>query len=194
MSTGQLSEALAAQARPIPPSGITKIEKHVRRVDADDLVALALALNVGPVALLMPAESDSRTTVHLTDEVAAKADDAWKWASGEATLPELWEPRDPQRQEDYERLSVPAVQRHLRQAPAGRTVDALREDVYRLLELANVASDTVGIDDEFARRLELARETVARLTNEFNRIEARHAELEKAHKERRVAREREGNG
>jgi hypothetical protein len=82
MSTGRLSEQLAQLGRPIPPSGITKIEKHVRRVDADDLVALALALNVSPVALLLPAVGGATDSCDLTDEVSLPAADAWAWADG----------------------------------------------------------------------------------------------------------------
>lgn len=52
ISVRELSARLTAQGRPILPSGITKIEQGVRRVDVDDLFALAESLEVVPSQLL----------------------------------------------------------------------------------------------------------------------------------------------
>ena len=52
LSLHQLSDRLAAVGRPILPSGLSKIEQGDRRVDVDDLVALADALGTVPGALL----------------------------------------------------------------------------------------------------------------------------------------------
>jgi hypothetical protein len=73
---------------PIADAGITKTEKGDRRVDADDLVALALALGVTPNTLLMPevgylATSDSHL---LTQAVSGTAEELWQWAQGERPL------------------------------------------------------------------------------------------------------------
>jgi transcriptional regulator with XRE-family HTH domain len=51
-SVRELSARLADLGRPILPSGITKIEQGLRRVDADDLVALAAALETSPGRLM----------------------------------------------------------------------------------------------------------------------------------------------
>ena len=56
LTTTRLSAALDELGQPIHASGITRIEKGERRVDVDDLVALAKALNVRPEQLLMPFE------------------------------------------------------------------------------------------------------------------------------------------
>lgn len=53
MSTMKLSEVLREVGRPIPATGITRIEKGDRRVDVDDLVALATVFGVGPIALFI---------------------------------------------------------------------------------------------------------------------------------------------
>ena len=53
MSVRDLSAKLTELGRPILPSGITKIEQGERRVDADDLVALATVLGVPPSRLLL---------------------------------------------------------------------------------------------------------------------------------------------
>ena len=47
-----LSEKLAVLGRPIPPLGLRRIESGARRVDVDDLVAIASALEI-PVIDLM---------------------------------------------------------------------------------------------------------------------------------------------
>lgn len=54
LSVYSLSASLAKSGRSIPPSGITRIELVQRRVDVDDLVALAAALRVTPSQLLLP--------------------------------------------------------------------------------------------------------------------------------------------
>ncbi|MFH8528148.1 helix-turn-helix domain-containing protein [Streptomyces tendae] len=112
----ELSARLAKLGRPILPSGITKIEQGQRRVDADDLVALAVALKVTPTRLLMgppPTEGpdDPRhedvwewhpwtdregverspiPILRLLPELAMEPWEAWAWAEGEAPLGEIW--------------------------------------------------------------------------------------------------------
>ena len=51
-----LSDRLAPLGRPILPSGLSKIEQGNRRVDVDDLTALAAALGVIPNDLLYEPE------------------------------------------------------------------------------------------------------------------------------------------
>ena len=53
MTVRDLSAKLEELGRPILPSGITKIEQGARRVDADDLIAIATALEVSPTRLLL---------------------------------------------------------------------------------------------------------------------------------------------
>lgn len=54
LSTRQLSTRLAELGRKIPASGITRMALLERRVDVDDLVALAAALEVEPAQLMLP--------------------------------------------------------------------------------------------------------------------------------------------
>lgn len=49
-----LAERMTEVGRPMSVSGISSMENMQRRVDVDDLVAFAAALNVSPAALLMP--------------------------------------------------------------------------------------------------------------------------------------------
>ncbi|UTT48855.1 helix-turn-helix domain-containing protein [Rhodococcus gordoniae] len=79
-----VSRRLQERGREIPPVGIKRIEAMERRIDVDDLVAIATALNVAPAALLMP-----RTT-HPSDEVTATgmgtttARELWRWIVADA--------------------------------------------------------------------------------------------------------------
>ncbi len=83
LTLDQLSKRLGEVGRPILASGLSKIEQGDRRVDVDDLVALALALEVTPNALLMPGHADETQTA-LTEEVVVSARRSWRWAAGEA--------------------------------------------------------------------------------------------------------------
>lgn len=49
-----VSERLRAVGRPILATVVSKIERGERRVDADDVMAFALAMNVSPLTLLLP--------------------------------------------------------------------------------------------------------------------------------------------
>ncbi len=80
MPVTELSARLEAVGRRIPPLGIRRIESGERRVDADDLVALALALDVSPATLLMPETDSPEAPVELVS-VAEPVDahSFWNW-------------------------------------------------------------------------------------------------------------------
>jgi transcriptional regulator with XRE-family HTH domain len=59
LTTAALSDLLAEHGCRIEQSGITRIELGQRRVDVDDLLALAAALGVTAAQLLEPAEACS---------------------------------------------------------------------------------------------------------------------------------------
>ncbi|WP_086006460.1 helix-turn-helix domain-containing protein [Nocardia araoensis] len=94
LSYAELSRRLQAIGRTIPTLGLRKIESRERRIDADDLVALAAALEVSPLTLLMPESADRsdqvRTTAHSDTAVRI-----FQWLRGDA-LPGAYD--DPQRQ------------------------------------------------------------------------------------------------
>lgn len=81
-----LSEQLQALGRDITPLAVRRIETSERRVDADDLVALAVALGVSPVTLLMPSgvAGDDVVTVAGTEFKAAVL---WEWLIAEWPFP-----------------------------------------------------------------------------------------------------------
>src|SRR4051794_25470240 len=86
MSVRDLSARLSELGRPLLPSGITKIEQGQRRVDVDDLVALAVALRVNPSRLLLP-DTAGDAEVSLTPSVTVPAWAAWQWADAREPLP-----------------------------------------------------------------------------------------------------------
>ncbi|WP_409430821.1 XRE family transcriptional regulator [Mycobacterium sp. SMC-16] len=85
----KLAAQLEVLGRPIPTLGLRKIESYERRVDADDLAALAVALGVSPASLLMPnlAEVAKDDLVPITGwhkEITATV--VWRWLSAAAPL------------------------------------------------------------------------------------------------------------
>lgn len=89
LTTRQLAQELERAGRPIPSSGITRMEKGERHVTVDELVALALVLDVSPPLLLLPTErpevpGDSRgERIPLTWSVTAPWETAWRWMHGQ---------------------------------------------------------------------------------------------------------------
>jgi 8-oxo-dGTP pyrophosphatase MutT (NUDIX family) len=93
LSYRELSDKLKALGRPIPTLGLSRIEKGARRVDADDLVALALALKVNPAALLLPRSGGAEDVVDLAPHVHHSMLRAWRWMNGEGPLPQSGDDR-----------------------------------------------------------------------------------------------------
>src|SRR5690348_9018550 len=61
-----LSRLLGAVGRPLTHSAVDQIEKGTRRVDVDDLMALAAALDVSPATLLMAPAATPEKRVKAT--------------------------------------------------------------------------------------------------------------------------------
>lgn len=94
----ELSERLGSIGRTIPVLGLRRIERGERRVDVDDLMALAYALGVPPVDLLVPGDLVSNEPYSITPEVHAQAGPARAWIRGDAWLPlpdRVGDPADP---------------------------------------------------------------------------------------------------
>ncbi|WP_203236519.1 helix-turn-helix domain-containing protein [Nocardia panacis] len=87
----ELSRRLEAVGRPIPVLGLSRIEKGERRIDTDDLTALAAALDVAPVTLLMPdatGDPDAPLTNPPTGvAVGPTGREVWQWLSAQKPLP-----------------------------------------------------------------------------------------------------------
>ncbi len=193
-----LSDKMRQAGRPLSADAINKIENGrppadggpeagapVRRVDADDLVALAVVLNVAPNALLLPAIwSDEQ--VQLTEDVSVTAKQAWLWAEGrapascygsssdmsitddtdEASATEEAEEADYWRQrEDYEALTHPPQRRRAARHSANRAATTAGASIEGL-----VSAVLSGNKQAAQRRLEDAELQLRQLGTEIAKI------------------------
>jgi len=97
VSLRALSERLSQLGHPLLASGLSKIETGDRGADVDDLVALALALDVAPNRLLLTG-TVGENKIELTPEAEASESAAWRWATGDAAIPPdlyLWAESQP---------------------------------------------------------------------------------------------------
>ncbi|WP_433212499.1 helix-turn-helix domain-containing protein [Dactylosporangium sp. CS-047395] len=86
LTGAQLAELLGALGRPMQPTAVNKIETGARRVDVDDVVAFALALNTTPNRLLLNDPADGHEEIEVAPHVVATASQAWTWANGQQVL------------------------------------------------------------------------------------------------------------
>ena len=87
LSFAELSRRLADMGREIPPLGLRRIESGERRVDADDLVALAVAFGVTPITLLMQHTATQGTPVEVTGHSGPVPDiNLWQWLEARSPL------------------------------------------------------------------------------------------------------------
>ncbi|GAB2922902.1 helix-turn-helix domain-containing protein [Streptomyces heilongjiangensis] len=184
-----VSDRLRAVGRPMLPTVVSKVERGDRRVDVDDLVAFALALNVSPLALLLPpVPIGDWATVRLTADVEALIADAWAWAAGEQALPdEPGDRPDSAKQEAYEQLTLSKRRRYLKSRPASREAEALHAEVDRVVEVSEFTLS--GDQERFRNRMAAARRSLSRLAAELDRVEAEHEELERSLEESKARRQ-----
>lgn len=82
-----LSKKLAEAGRSIPVLGLRRIEQGERRVDADDLLALAYVLGVSPVDLLVDATAADDEPYGVTAAATTTAGVARRWIGGDVLTP-----------------------------------------------------------------------------------------------------------
>lgn len=88
LSLRELSERMRdLGGRPTLPSGLSKIEQGDRRVDVDDLMALAIALDTTPNRLLLTPTASLDERIELVPDGGSSTMVAWQWASGDGALP-----------------------------------------------------------------------------------------------------------
>lgn len=80
MSWAQMSRFLSKAGRPISALGLRRIEDGSRRVDVDDLMAIAIVLDVTPNDLLLPQRDAGSVSVTGADN--RDAAHLWDWAQG----------------------------------------------------------------------------------------------------------------
>lgn len=174
----ELSKRLKDIGRPIPVLGLRRIEMGQRRVDVDDLMALALALDVPPVLLLLPLGHE------LHSEVApGRREETWdavRWVTGRdrdqmtdwrhsGVATQLWEAHDAALVEwvkaiqfavDAQKMGVPA-------SMALERMEANQKDAEKSLALIRANMRTQGLTPPF-------------LPNELSHLEPPQAEPEES--------------
>jgi transcriptional regulator with XRE-family HTH domain len=97
LTTTELARRLTEEhGRPTIPGAITRIEHGKRRVDVDDLLALAAAFQVSPSALLLP--PNAKVEIEVTGTGTVPAHDAWRWLDGQWPLSSSRDPETLRRQ------------------------------------------------------------------------------------------------
>ncbi|MGW0795881.1 helix-turn-helix domain-containing protein [Streptomyces sp. NPDC002692] len=154
MSLRALSQELHKAGRTLSADAINKIEngrfeegevgvKQVRRADVDDLVGLALALNVSPLTLLLPPTAGNEP-VSLTDAVAVTGHEAWSWGEGLRAVPVNDSADGPARQEAYEALALPPDRRRFENLPAVQSARRLYETIAELTKISPQADNSTS--------------------------------------------------
>lgn len=83
LTYAEMSRRLNDLGHSIPELGLRRIENQQRKVDTDDLMALAHVLNTTPPTLLMPVAPEFDTIVSATSLEELPAKDIWFWLQGE---------------------------------------------------------------------------------------------------------------
>lgn len=91
----EVSERLTSVGRQIPVLGLRRIERGERRVDVDDLFALAYVLGVPPLYLLIPNDLAGDAPYSIAPAVEATADAVSRWITGDAWMPDQVDPSKP---------------------------------------------------------------------------------------------------
>src|SRR5271166_1492627 len=78
----EVSKLLRDLGHTIAPLSLRRMEEGARRVDVGDLVAISIAMQISPLALLLPIEGSR--IVEKGDQL--EADRIWAWARGQQPL------------------------------------------------------------------------------------------------------------
>lgn len=146
ISQADLAERLKAQGRPFQVSAVSKIEAGDRRVDVDDLAALAVALDVTPDQILSGEVRDTKSRDFLEHDAALAPVLIAARVARESTGLGY------RAIADYLRLVGPtsdAVQGYLESKSAGEVFDLEDEDVY--LDALDAATDRAEEHDHGER-------------------------------------------
>lgn len=173
LSVYELARLLEEEGAPIPPSGISRIERSERRVDVDELAALAVVLGVNPSSLLLPRDAERGQLIEVTRKSRQPAWVVWRWADGLLPLPKetldadadtvstSWEDRT-----EFTAAARPLVSRDLEGDPARMAA----------LDLAIAVESLLVTEPEPSKRfwaLERIRRGLERTTFEVEQLLAR---------------------
>lgn len=173
LSQRALADRLTSLGVRTHQTGVAKIETGGRKVTVDDLVALAVALNVSPGWLLAPPDADDEL-VALVGSVSAPAWAVWQWVDGAYPLPTFPEGPDadvfntPEEEQAFAQGRPPQL-RQQEQHPAAQAAKQLYFRVKRVLH--HVGKQKRKGDRGLETTLSFARRAVDRVSAELDDIE-----------------------
>jgi transcriptional regulator with XRE-family HTH domain len=94
LTAQELANRTRGAARPIGRSAVSEVERGARRVDVDDLVTLAIALETSPVDLLTPKASASELRLGQ-DDLLLFPDQAHRWLRNGGDVRAIARPSNP---------------------------------------------------------------------------------------------------
>lgn len=177
MSVRALSARMDKLGRPLLPSGITKLEQGDRRVDVEDLLALAVAFGVNPSRLLLGPDGEDQPVI-LTPTVTVPAWAAWQWADGFQPLPtrpaddEDYPFNTPDEVDDFHYHARPAGVRRQEQHPLPRAALNLYTTARRVVAHATKPRNETRTraDQGLATALAAARRHLSRVASELDAL------------------------
>ncbi|WP_409141916.1 helix-turn-helix domain-containing protein [Cellulosimicrobium sp. RS] len=144
-------------------SALSEIENGARRVDVDDLTALAAALEVSPLSLLLPQRWHEGDAVELTGVGELPVSDAWAWMRDSVLPVEVHDDEPGYRRDVLRALSGEPVEG----APSRAALELAAVVYNRLLELGAIDGlDPAALGDEI-QRFGRFRRHLARMMREF---------------------------
>lgn len=160
MQYKELSERLAELGRPIPPLGLRRIEAGERRVDVDDLMALAVAFDVSPLALLLPRDGSRELASPMAGVVGREVAHNTQWLFALAQEPLAFNPQDNQlgaKLRKFQLRSKPTVDERDISSPE------ITELTRRRFELMDAGKTREEISDELGESINRAQEIAQHL-------------------------------
>lgn len=160
--------------RPIGRSAISEVERGARRVDVDDLVALAVALETSPVDLLTPPTTASEIQLGQ-DDLLLFPDQTYRWLREGGDIRAIARPGDPL---EAELVAIRTEISQLKEQESGRNV--LIDVLHLKLEQQSLSDGAV---DEIHHML--AEETKQRQKNRRRQeqLEMRRLKLQRTKRE-----------
>lgn len=167
----QLAEEMTRIGRPLQASTVAKIEAEDRRVDVDDLIALAAALNVAPARLFIDKEATYDVSVELTPGHHAPQWSVWQWLTGYRPLQgqteDIRDPRVQARTLDY-LAERPTWLRTLEATGLAQSMASLQTAVLKAL---NTHRDQGPASELTQSRLNQVRQALNRISAEVDQLQ-----------------------
>ena len=144
VSLRELQQKLRDVGHEISASGLQKIEAGVRRVDVDDLMALAIALGVNPNSLLLPWSSEE--PLEVTGAMPLNLISIWDWAEGVAPIDDNHKQHDL----DFQRRIRPAGVGWMREVASDPLANDFRTRLDEIGENIKALMEQAGIEERAA--------------------------------------------